>query len=417
MNENYDVIICGTGLKECILSGLLSQKKLKVLHVDNNDYYGGDCASLNISKLWQKFNPTHPDPPTSLGHNRDWNTDVIPKFVMAFGKLVKILIFTKVSKYLEWKPIKGSYVYQFKKGGIFSDDKGVICKVPANDSEALHSDLMGFFEKNRMRKFINFVNKYKADDPKTHKKKFDMIKNTSKELMERYSLEPNTIDFIGHAISLYDTDDFLNKPPTEFINRLKLYMDSAGRYGDSPFLYPIYGLGGIPEGFSRMSALHGATYMLRANVEEILFDTNGQANGIRCGSDKAAAKMIICDPSYALKISGKLKKTGQILRCVSILDHPLPNTDGAESVQIIIPQKQVGRKNDIYIAAISAAHAVCPKGLWIAIISTVIETSKPELEIKLALQLIGKSMHQFTWVSDSYEPSTDGKTDKVIIII
>lgn len=26
MNEDYDVVVCGTGLSECILSGLLSQE-------------------------------------------------------------------------------------------------------------------------------------------------------------------------------------------------------------------------------------------------------------------------------------------------------------------------------------------------------------------------------------------------------
>ncbi len=31
----YDVIICGTGLKECILSGLLSVKGKKVRHLLN----------------------------------------------------------------------------------------------------------------------------------------------------------------------------------------------------------------------------------------------------------------------------------------------------------------------------------------------------------------------------------------------
>ena len=28
MDEEYDVVICGTGLTECILSGLLSQESL-----------------------------------------------------------------------------------------------------------------------------------------------------------------------------------------------------------------------------------------------------------------------------------------------------------------------------------------------------------------------------------------------------
>ncbi|GJM88613.1 hypothetical protein PR202_ga04693 [Eleusine coracana subsp. coracana] len=50
MDEEYDVIVLGTGLKECILSGLLSVDGLKVLHMDRNDYYGGDSTSLNLNQ-------------------------------------------------------------------------------------------------------------------------------------------------------------------------------------------------------------------------------------------------------------------------------------------------------------------------------------------------------------------------------
>lgn len=55
MNEEYDVIVCGTGLKECVLSGLLATKGKKVLHIDRNEYYGGETASLNLTNLWKKF--------------------------------------------------------------------------------------------------------------------------------------------------------------------------------------------------------------------------------------------------------------------------------------------------------------------------------------------------------------------------
>lgn len=37
----YDVIVLGTGLTECILSGVLSVKGKKVLHLDRASYYGG----------------------------------------------------------------------------------------------------------------------------------------------------------------------------------------------------------------------------------------------------------------------------------------------------------------------------------------------------------------------------------------
>jgi Rab GDP dissociation inhibitor len=168
MNEEYDVIVLGTGLKECILSGLLSVKGKKVLHLDRNGYYGGDCASLNLTNLWNMFRPGV-NPPKEFGHNRDWNVDLIPKFIMANGNLVKILLHTKVTRYLEWKCLDGSYVYQYQKGGLLSSAKAVIHKVPANASEALKSPLMGLFEKKRCGNFYLYCQDVDFNDPKTWK--------------------------------------------------------------------------------------------------------------------------------------------------------------------------------------------------------------------------------------------------------
>jgi Rab GDP dissociation inhibitor len=63
-------------------------------------------------------------------------------------------------------------------------------------------------------------------------------------VVTKFELEPNTIDFVGHAVALHTNDNFLNRPAIETIDKIKLYMDSIGRYGDSPFIYPVYGLGG-----------------------------------------------------------------------------------------------------------------------------------------------------------------------------
>ena len=112
MNETYDVIVLGTGLKECVLSGLLAVKGKKVLHLDRNGYYGADTASLNLTNLWKTFRPDQ-EVPKQYGHNRDWNVDMIPKFIMADGRLVKMLLHTKVTRYLEWKCVDASYVAQY----------------------------------------------------------------------------------------------------------------------------------------------------------------------------------------------------------------------------------------------------------------------------------------------------------------
>ena len=340
MNEEYDVIVLGTGFKECILSGLLSVKGKKVLHLDRNGYYGGETASLNITNLWQMFRPGA-TPPKEYGHNRDWNVDLVPKFIMANGVLVKMLLHTKVTRYLEWKCVEGSYVYQYQKGGLLSSAKAVIHKVPANDMEALKSPLMGLWEKKRCRTFYMYVQDLDFNDPKTWKD-LDLRKVTMRDVFKKYKLEENTIDFLGHAVALFREDDYLDAPAIEALKKMQLYMESLGKYGDSPFLYPVYGLGGLPESFSRLCAIHGGTYMLNTKVDEILMQ-DGKVVGIKSGDEQAKAPIVICDPSYVSSM-GKTKVVGKVIRAICIMDHPIPSTNNAPSCQVIIPQKQLGRK-------------------------------------------------------------------------
>lgn len=64
---------------------------------------------------------------------------------MANGLLVKMLLHTKVTRYLEWKTIDCSYVMQHAEAGYFSNAANSIHKVPATDQEAVASSLMGMF--------------------------------------------------------------------------------------------------------------------------------------------------------------------------------------------------------------------------------------------------------------------------------
>jgi Rab GDP dissociation inhibitor len=413
MDEEYDAIILGTGLKECILSGLLAQKGKKVLHLDRNSYYGADCASLNLSNLWEKFRPGE-DPPKEFGHNRDWNVDMIPKFVMANGKLVKMLLKTTVDKYLEWKTVEGTYVYQYSKGGFFSSAGGKIYKVPGNDSEALKSSLMGLWEKKRCKNFFVYIQDIELNDPKTYGE-INIKKQPMSEVFKKFKLESNTIDFIGHAVAMHINDEYLDEPAYGTIEKIKLYIDSMGRYGEHPFLYPIYGLGGIPEGFSRFCAIHGGTYMLNKPIDEIIFDSDGKVSGVRSGSEVAKAPLVISDPSYVQGTTGNIKSKGKVIRSICVMDHPIPNTKDATSCQVIIPQKQTGRHSDIFVNMVSYAHAVCSQGLYVAMVSTSVETSEPEEEIQPALDLLGDIMEQFTIITDLYTPMHDGTKNNLYI--
>jgi len=406
MDEEYDVIVLGTGLTECILSGLLSVEGKKVLHMDRNDYYGGDSASLNLTQLYRKFRPDQA-PPTELGRDRDYAVDLVPKFIIASGELTRILVHTDVTRYLEFKQIAGSFVYR----------DGRISKVPSTEMEAVKSPLMGLFEKRRAKKFFEFLQNWKDEDPTTHQG-IDLDKNSMKQVYEKFGLEPGTQDFIGHAMALYLDDDYINKPARPTYDRIILYTSSMSRYGKSPYIYPLYGLGELPQSFARLSAIYGGTYMLDKPIEAIVTDSDGKFVGVTSGGETVKAKQVIGDPSYFLSQGdGKLRvvEEGKVIRAICLLKHPIPGTDDADSAQIIIPQNQVERRNDIYIAIVSSTHNVCAKDVYIAIVSTIVETDKPELEIAPGLKLLGTIHDKFVTISPIYTPTSSGQADNIFI--
>ncbi|KAH7437734.1 hypothetical protein KP509_05G086400 [Ceratopteris richardii] len=322
--------------------------------------------------------------------------------MMANGALVRVLIHTDVTKYLMFKAVDGSYVF----------NKGKIHKVPATDVEALKSPLMGLFEKRRARKFFIYVQDYNESDPKTHEG-LDLTKVTPREIFAKYGLDENTVDFIGHALALYRDDAYLDRPALEFVKRVKLYAESLARFqGGSPYIYPLYGLGELPQAFARLSAVYGGTYMLSKPQCKVEFDEEGKVFGVTSDGETARAKKVVCDPSYLLN---KVRKVGKVARAICIMSHPIPNTADSPSVQIILPQKQLGRKSDMYVFCCSYSHNVAPKGKFIAFVSAEAETDKPEEELQPGISLLGPLDEVFFDTYDRYEPVNEPSLDNCYI--
>mmetsp|Transcript_12401 Transcript_12401/g.16086 ORF Transcript_12401/g.16086 Transcript_12401/m.16086 type:complete len:648 (+) Transcript_12401:168-2111(+) len=556
----YDVVIMSTGLEECILAGLLAVRGKKVLQIDRNPYYGGQCASLNLKELYEKNNQVFDKASVEgkFGASRNFCVDLVPKFLMANGKLVKMLIQTGVTRYIDFNGIAGSYVF----------NSGKIYKLPVTPTEALTSSLVRFMQKPKLRSFADFVAKYKhpkrvagtyskedfkkiieayyamhnkeklselddllqrfeskrevlvsaleekyglpvfpdsydvefgpgplgliiegaavpgkregpvksvvrvqrftklpdgstgpaeaskkilpgyfiskvndqsmigleeksvqaaivqAPRPVTitftkpamvlDKSKLDLTKITMRELFKKYGLDADTANFIGHAMALHTDDSYLDRPAEETVVACQLYGQSVGRYGqDSPYLYPMYGLSSLPEGFSRLAAIYGGTVMLRTDVDEILKNSKGEAVGVRCGDQVATADIVIGDASFFPP--EKSVKTGQVIRSVCLLKEKIKGTNG-DSCQIILPAKHLpGKEHDIYISEISSSHSVSAKGTYIAIVSTTVETADPVSELNVATSLLGEIHARFDTVTDTYGPASDGKTDKCFV--
>ncbi|WAR26431.1 GDIB-like protein [Mya arenaria] len=323
MDEQYDVIVLGTGLTECVLSGLMSVSKKKVLHMDRNDYYGGESASLTpLDQVYNHFK-MGVAPPEHFGRGRDWNVDLIPK-------------------YLEFKSIEGSYVFKGNK----------IHKIPANEKEGLGT-----------------------------------IWIPKKTPVRRCSLN----------LGLTRTPRILTAMELLCIGvrNTRMHRCWSSLIGESCIMNHWRDSGNLRI-FTHCTALE--------NCHRDLQD--GKVVGVESEGEVAKCKQVICDPSYA---PDKVKKTGQVVRAICILNHPVKDTKDVASVQIIIPQNQVNRKHDIYVSVVSATHQIAAKGFYLAIVSTTVETGNPEQELQIGLDLLGAIEQKFVTVSDMFEqiPGTE----------
>ncbi|KAM0997320.1 hypothetical protein ACFX2I_007165 [Malus domestica] len=150
--------------------------------------------------------------------------------------------------------------------------------------EALKPLLMGLFEKRRAFKFIIYVQDYSETDPKT-REGMDLTRVTTRDLIAKYGLDDNTVDFIGHALALHRDDCYLNEPALDIVKRMKLE-----------------------------------------------FNEEGKVIGVTSEGETAKCKKVVCDPSY---LPNKVRNVGKVARAIAIMSHPIPNTNESHSMQVL----------------------------------------------------------------------------------
>jgi Rab GDP dissociation inhibitor len=286
---------------------------------------------------------------------------------------------------------------------------------------------MSMMEKTRAVQFFRWVDLYNKDDPKTFsagvfsKKTLKLDEMSSKDFFAYWGLESDTMEFIGHALALYTDDSFMDGMASQLVSRIKLYKDSLLRFNDmkSPYIYPLYGLGELPQAFARLAAVYGGLYMLDRDIDELVYE-DGVCVGVKAEDTIAKAKVVIGDPSY---FPEQVDSVGKVVRAIAITDHPLPNTADCPSCQVIIPQGQVNRKNDVYVFCISESHKVAPAGKFITFASTTVEGETDglsaqqvaERELPDALKLLNPTIEIFYDMYDIQVPKDDGIASKCFI--
>ena len=74
------------------------------------------------------------------------------------------------------------------------------------------------------------------------------------------------------------------------------------------YIYPLYGLGELAQGFARLSAIYGGTYMFAKPECKVEFDDEGKVCGVTSDGETVRTKKVVGDPSY---LPNKVKKLGR----------------------------------------------------------------------------------------------------------
>lgn len=163
-SDSYDVVVIGTGIAESIAAAALAKAGKTVLHLDPNEYYGGEQASLTLDELveWSTtrvesssaaVSYTHASTsvvtPTLQNDRRRYALSLFPAILPSRGPLIDVLISSDVSKYVSFKLLDSV--------NIWDEDCAGARKVPGSKEEIFKDKSVSLMDKRKLMKFFMFA--------------------------------------------------------------------------------------------------------------------------------------------------------------------------------------------------------------------------------------------------------------------
>ncbi|WVW80108.1 hypothetical protein I302_102083 [Kwoniella bestiolae CBS 10118] len=302
-SDHYDVIVIGTGLAESIAAASLAKAGKSVLHLDPNEYYGGEQASLTLDELVEWSN-NQPSSSSSTSHvqyfsasttpldaelqndRRRYALSLFPAILPSRGNLIDTLISSDVSKYVSFRILDSISLYT---------NEGEFKKVPGSKEEIFKDKTISLVDKRRLMKFLMFAaGEFEDSEILKGKETQPLIQF----LQESFSLPTQLSESIIYAISHGSSATEQTLPALE---RTRRYLKSIGRYGNNAFLVGQYGgAGEIAQGFCRACAVFGGTYILGASAKptSISISAESVTLDIPCHPRPITARRLISSPNH-----------------------------------------------------------------------------------------------------------------------
>ncbi|GCB66559.1 rab proteins geranylgeranyltransferase component A 1 [Scyliorhinus torazame] len=295
---------------------------------------------------------------------RKFNIDLTSKFLYSRGSLVDLLIKSNVSRYAEFKNITRILTFQ----------GGKLEQVPCSRADVFASKQLTMVEKRMLMKFLTFCLEYEQ-----HPDEYIDFKDSGfSDYLKTKKLTANLQHFILHSIAMASE----TVPTTEGLKATQHFLQCLGRYGNTPFLFPLYGVGEIPQCFCRMSAVFGGTYCLRHSVQCLVVDRETA----RCkavvdnNGHRISCEHFVVNHNYLPEKHTKNVQYRYISRGVLITDSSVLKSNSEQISILTVPAVEKDQPS-VRIIELCPSSNTCPQGTYLVHLTCLSNgTAKEDLE-------------------------------------
>lgn len=285
------------------------------------------------------------------GWLRDIRIDISPKLLLARGATVESIIRTKLFEHIQFHFVDDLYALVRSEQTTESE----LLQVPCSKADIFKSTQLSFSEKRKLMKLLQFCLDYaslatseEAKDttvqpdrnpveavpsldtsnkiewknesglnvgrallrpqnlpPEALSIKKKMAANealTAREFLRTtFQLTDRLLSVICYCIALLNSEEELREIAVkDLLQRIIKYVSCIGRYSQrNIFITPEYGLTELCEGFCRVAAVHGATYVLRQAITG--YEVDKETSRVRVSLHDGLAT----EPKRSLVVSAK----------------------------------------------------------------------------------------------------------------
>ncbi|XP_030294247.1 rab proteins geranylgeranyltransferase component A 1 [Sparus aurata] len=255
--------------------------------------------------------------PQLLKEGRRFNIDLVSKLMYSRGSLVDLLIKSNVSRYAEFKNVTRILTYRH----------GKVQQVPCSRADVFASRQLSVVEKRKLMRFLTSCMEETEEQQAYNGRPY-------LEFLCDQQLGDNLQDFLLHSIAMVTEDT----PTEEGLTSTRHFLRCLGRYGNTPFLFPVYGLGEIPQCFCRMCAVFGGIYCLRHSVNCLVMDkeTNRCKAVIDSRGQRISCSHFVVEEGYVGADRKQMATpTRSLSRAVLITDGSILPSDSDQQVSMV----------------------------------------------------------------------------------